>query len=61
MTYHLKCKYCNKPLTYDDSVFIRITRYDTFGRRVKKQVLCTNCWDHTTICVPTIGKDKTII
>lgn len=55
MTYHLKCKYCHKPLTYDNSIFIKIIRYDTFGRRIKKQVFCTSCWDNTTISVYGVG------
>mgnify|MGYP007133781202 CR=1 FL=1 len=50
-----KCEYCHKPLTVDDSVFIRVTRYDLFGRRIKKKAFCTNCWDHTTIFVYGIG------
>lgn len=52
MTHNVKCKNCHKPLTCNNSVFIRIARYDTFGRRTKSLVFCINCWDNTTICVP---------
>ena len=51
MTYHLKCKYCHKPLNASNSIFIRIARYDAFGRRVKKQVFCLNCWDRVKILI----------
>ena len=46
---NLKCSNCNKPLTSSNSVFIKITRYDMFGRRLKRKVFCTTCWDHTKI------------
>lgn len=33
----LKCEYCDKPLNSNNTVFIEITRYDRFGRRVKEK------------------------
>ena len=53
-----KCEHCNKPLKVDDSVFIRIARYDTFGRRIKKKGFCTGCWDRTVIFVADIEKRR---
>lgn len=47
-----RCECCHKPVNADNSVFIRIVRYDKYGRRINEKVLCTNCWDHTTICIP---------
>lgn len=58
MKYLIKCNNCNKPLNSTNSVFIRISRYDEFGRRIKKKVFCTNCWDHATIFIKSDSKDK---
>lgn len=58
MKQYLKCEYCTKPLTVDDCVMIRISRYDTFGKRIKKRAYCTNCWDHTKIFVQGLSMDK---
>lgn len=44
-----KCEYCDKPVNSNNTVFIKITRYDKFGRRVKRKVYCTTCWDHVKI------------
>lgn len=53
----LKCEYCDKPLNSNNTVFIRITRYDRFGRRVKRKAYCTACWDITNIFIDCTEED----
>lgn len=53
-----ECEYCHKPLTVDDSVFIKVIRYDEFGRRIKRKAFCTNCWDHTKHFVAGLERSK---
>lgn len=45
-----KCPYCKVPLTENNSVFIKIIRYDECPNiRVKRKLLCTKCWDTVEI------------
>lgn len=47
-----KCPYCKVPCNENNSVFIKIIRYDnrpdiTF----KMKLLCTKCWDNASITI----------
>ena len=43
-----KCKYCNKELSFDNTVLIRIDRFDKYGFSSKQNMFCTACWDNTS-------------
>lgn len=44
-----KCDYCNKPLSFDNTVLIRIDRFDKYGFGSKQHMVCTACWDHMNL------------
>ena len=52
MEEHEKCPYCCVPLTENNSVFIKIIRYDDNPSiRVKRKWVCTACWDNSSIFI----------
>ena len=47
-----KCPYCKAILTEYNSVFIKIIRYDDRPDiHVQRKLLCTNCWDNSSIYI----------
>lgn len=46
-----KCEYCKKPLSMDNTVLIRIDRFDKYGFHYKQHMYCTNCWDLVKILI----------
>ena len=49
-----KCTNCNKQLSFDNTVLIRIDRFDKYGFSSKQNMLCTACWDNSRIQAPYI-------
>lgn len=46
-----KCEYCNKPINFDNTVIVRIDRYDKFGISFKQKIFCTKCWDNASFTI----------
>lgn len=46
-----KCKYCGAILSSNDSVFIHINRYDSYGRSSKQIWICCKCWNRVKILI----------
>lgn len=53
-----KCKYCGALLSYTNSVFIHISRFDYKGKSSNSHWICCKCWDDTRIQLPYIEEDK---